>query len=171
MNRAAALLDSNVIIAAIAEAHEHHEPSIALFANRLSNPFAVAAHSYSEAYSILTRKSQSSPFRWAASDAIAALESVAAECLLVGLTHAQTFDAIRSFAAVGGIGPRLYDKLIGETALLNGLDCIVTWNISHMSTLFPGIMVLNPIQFGRSNVRLGKGTRVRRKAKAREESE
>ena len=171
MNRAVALLDSNVIIAAVAEAHEHHEPSIALFADRLSNPFAVAAHSYSEAYSILTRKSQNSPFRWTAPDAIAALESVAAKCLLVGLTHAQTFDAVRSFAAVGGIGPRLYDKLIEEAAVLNGLDCIVTWNSSHMSRLFPGMTVLDPIQFRRSSVRPGKRTRAQTKARARGESE
>ncbi len=168
MNRAMALLDSNVIIAAVAEAHEHHAPSIALFADRMSKSFAVAAQSYSEAYSILTRKSQSSPFRWAASDAIAALESVAAECILVGLTHAQTYDAIKSYAAVGGTGPRFYDKLIGEAAVVNGLDCIVTWNNSHMSTLFPGMNVLNPIQFCGSKSRLGKSTRARRKARARE---
>ena len=103
-----------------------------LFVDRPPHSFAVAAHSYSEAYSILTRKSQSSLFCWPASDAIAALESVAAKCVLVGLTHAQTFDAIKTFAAEGGIGPRLYDQLIGEAAMLNGLNCIVTWNGAHM---------------------------------------
>lgn len=143
-----ALLDSNVVIATVAEAHEHHEASISLFVDRATHGFAVAAHSYSEAYSILTRRSQSSPFRWPASDAIAALESVAAKCVLVGLTHAQTFDAIKTFAAEGGVGPRLYDRLIGEAALLNGLDCIVTWNRSHMSSLFPDMRVLDPIEFG-----------------------
>lgn len=147
MTRPRALLDSNVIIASVAEAHEHHEPSIALFVDRAAQNFAVAAHSYSEAYSILTRRSQSSPFRWSASDAMAALESVAAKCVLVGLTHAQTFDAIRSFAAQGGVGPRLYDKLIGEAAVLNGLDCIVTWNSLHMSTLFPDMTVQDPVEF------------------------
>lgn len=142
-----ALLDSNVVIASVAEAHEHHEASITLFVDRPARSLAVAAHSYSEAYSILTRRTQSSPFRWPASDAIAALESVAAKCVLVGLTHAQTFDAIKTFAAEGGVGPRLYDKLIGEAATLNGFECIVTWNRSHMSSLFPGIRVLDPIEF------------------------
>lgn len=145
-----ALLDSNVIIASVAEAHEHHEASIMLFVDRPAHSFAVAAHSYSEAYSILTRKSQSSLFCWPASDAIAALESVAAKCVLVGLTHAQTFDAIKTFAAEGGIGPRLYDQLIGEAAMLNGLNCIVTWNGPHMSSLFPDIRVLNPMEFCQS---------------------
>jgi len=142
-----ALLDSNVIIASVAEAHEHHEGSIALFGSTSDGTFAVAAHSYSEAYSVLTRKTQSSPFRWIAADAIAALESVAARCALVGLTHAQTFDAIRSFAADGGIGPRLYDKLIGEAALHNGIGSIITWNGSHMRNLFPSIDVFSPVEF------------------------
>jgi predicted nucleic acid-binding protein len=144
-----ALLDSNVIIASVAEAHEHHEPSIKLFGLLPAQSFAVAAHSYSEAYSVLTRKAPSAPFRWSAADAIAALESVAARCALVGLTHGQTFDAIRQFASDGGIGARLYDKLIGETAVVNGLPAVVTWNVSHMRDLFPSIDVFNPVSFAK----------------------
>lgn len=149
MSKPRALLDSNVIIASVAEAHEHHEPSIKLFGMAAAQSFAVAAHSYSEAYSILTRKAQSSPFRWSSADAIAALESVAARCVLVGLTHAQTFDAIREFASDGGIGPRLYDKLIGQTAVVNALPAIVTWNVSHMNGLFPSLDVFDPISFAK----------------------
>lgn len=149
MTRPRALLDSNVIIASVAEAHEHHEPSIALFGLVPAQGFAVASHSYSEAYAVLTRKAPSSPFRWSPADAIAALESVAARCVLIGLTHAQTFDAIREFASDGGIGARLYDKLIGQTALMNGLPAIVTWNVSHMSNLFPGLDVFDPVSFAK----------------------
>lgn len=147
MNPKLALLDSNVIIASLAEAHEHHEASIALFSLFPDQSFAVAAHSYSEAYSILTRKAQSSPFKWTAADAMAALESVAVRCSLVGLTHGQTFDAIRDFAADGGIGSRLYDKLIGEAAMHNGLSSIITWNASHMCSLFPSLDVVSPAEF------------------------
>lgn len=147
MARLLALLDSNVVIASVAEAHEHHEPSNALFRDFPAQSFAVAAHSYSEAYAILTRKAPGSPFHWPAADAILALESVAARCVLVGLTHAQTFDALRQFAAEGGIGPRLYDKLIGQAALLNGLGAIITWNLGHMSSLFPTLDVLDPASF------------------------
>jgi predicted nucleic acid-binding protein len=145
-----ALLDSNVIIASVAEAHEHHESSIALFGLGAPQSFAVAAHSYSEAYSILTRKAQSSPFRWSSGDALAAMESVAARCVLVGLTYAQTFDAIREFAGDGGVGPRLYDKLIGQTAVVNALPAIVTWNVRHMRELFPSLEVFDPISFAKS---------------------
>lgn len=151
MAKPIALLDSNVVIASVAEAHEHHEPSNALFQNYPTHSFAVAAHSYSEAYSILTRQAPNSSLRWSATDAIAALESVAVRCVLVGLTHAQTFDAIRDFAADNGIGPRLYDKLIGETAITNGLATIVTWNISHMQSLFPSIDVFDPLEFAKQH--------------------
>lgn len=154
MSSLLALLDSNVIIASVAEAHEHHEASIALFSSFPANSFAVAAHSYSEAYSILTRKAQASPFRWTAGDAIAALESVAARCVLVGITHAQTFDAIRDFAAGGGLGPRLYDRLIGEVAVMNGIGCVITWNSSHMASLFPSLEVLTPGQFAKARGKL-----------------
>ena len=142
-----ALLDSNVVIAAVAEAHEHHEPSNALFRSAGEGILAVSAHSYSEAYSVLTRKADSSPFKWPASDAMAALESVAMRCLLVGLTHGQTFDAIRGFAASGGIGPRLYDKLIGEAAVHNQIPVIVSWNSSHFKSLFPALTIETPISF------------------------
>lgn len=147
MAKPLALLDSNVVIASIAEAHEHHARSIVLFRDFPAQSFAVAAHSYSEAYAILTRKAASSPFRWPAKDAIAALESIAARCALVGLTHAQTFDTIREFASEGGIGPRLYDKLIGQTAVLNGLGVIITWNLGHMRSLFPPVDVQDPGSF------------------------
>lgn len=149
MSKPRALLDSNVIIASVAEAHEHHEPSIRLFDLTPVQTFAVASHSYSEAYSILTRKAPSSPFQWSSVDALAALESMAARCSLVGLTHAQIFDAIREFAGAGGIGPRLYDKLIGQTAVVNGISAIVTWNVGHMSSLFPSIQVFDPVSFAK----------------------
>lgn len=153
MAKPLALLDSNVIIASVAEAHEHHAGSIALFKDFPGQSFAVAAHSYSEAYAILTRKTPSSPFRWSAADAIAALESIAARCALVGLTHAQTFDAIREFANEGGIGPRLYDKLIGQAAVLNGIAAIVTWNLGHMGSLFGSLDVVDPASFAKTHRR------------------
>lgn len=147
------LIDSNVVIASVAEAHEHHDASIALFSSFPVNSFAVAAHSYSEAYSVLTKRAQTSSFRWTAADAIAALESVAARCVLVGITHAQTFDAIRDFAAGGRLGPRLYDRLIGEAAVMNGIGCVITWNSSHMASLFPSLEVLNPGQFAKARAK------------------
>ena len=147
MSDPVALLDSNVVIASVVADHEHHSSSVALLNDFAPRSFAVAAHSYSEAYSGLTRTSRGALFEFDPADALAALESVAAQCVLVGLTHGQTFDAIRNFASAGGTGPRLYDKLIGEAAVVNGIDCVVTWNVSHFTSLFPRLTIDDPVQF------------------------
>jgi predicted nucleic acid-binding protein len=144
---ARALLDSNVIIAALVEAHEHHGPSLALFEGKDPTPLAVAAHSYAECYATLTRRGEHSPFRLSAEEAWAALESVAALTTLIGLTPAQSFSAVRTFAQERGIGARLYDRLIGEAALVHGLPTIVTWNVGHMRSLFPSLEIATPADF------------------------
>lgn len=139
-----ALLDSNVIIAMVAAAHEHHAASAALLPDANSRRFAVAAHSYAEAFATLTRRSASAVFRWSAEDAWATLESVAAATILVGLSPAQTFDTVRSYADDGGIGARLYDRLIGQVAVQYGIPRIITWNVGHISDLFPDLDVCDP---------------------------
>lgn len=145
-----ALLDSNVIIAALAGDHEHHAPSADLFDASLGPVLGVAAHSYAEAYSTLTRRGPRAPFQFTAEEAWAALESVRAATQLVGLTPAQTFDTVRSYAAGGGIGARLYDRMIGETAVAHGIPAIITWNIGHMRDLFPALTVQTPGDFVKS---------------------
>jgi predicted nucleic acid-binding protein len=139
-----ALLDSNVIIACLVEAHEHHAASIALFAEYDQGSFAVAAHSYAEAYTTLTRPI---PFGFAGSHTQAALERLRAVTSLVGLTPSQTFDTVRRYAAAGGIGPRLYDALIGQVAVAHGIPAIVTWNTRHMAGLFPNLTVVTPARY------------------------
>jgi predicted nucleic acid-binding protein len=142
-----ALLDSNVVIAMLAEAHEHHEASIALMDQVPLARLAVAAHSYAEVFVTLTRRGDAAPFRYAASHAIAALESLRAATALVGLTPAQGFDTTRRFAHAGGIGARLYDALIGEVARIGGIGTIITWNTRHMGGLFPDLAVVTPRRF------------------------
>jgi predicted nucleic acid-binding protein len=146
--KTAALLDSNVLIAAVAEAHEHHAASLGLLIGGGAG-FAVAAHSYAEAFSTLTRQGKLGPFRFSPAEAWAALQSVRAVTALVGLTAAQIFDATREYAQAGGIGARLFDKLIGEAARVHGIAAIVTWNTTHMRTLFPGLSILTPREFTR----------------------
>ena len=146
---AEALLDSNVLIAMLAEAHEHHEASTSLFRLDEQRRFAIAAHSYAEAYNTLTRPSEHKAFGFSSAEAWAALESVRAVTDLVGLTPAQTFDAVRSYAERGGVGARLYDRLIGEAAVINNIPAIVTWNVRHMRGLFPTLRVVTPDAFVR----------------------
>lgn len=144
-----ALLDSNVLIAAITAGHEHHAASLKLFMLERRANFAIAGHSYAEVYNTLTRQGDRAPFHYSPEKAWAALESVRTETALVGLSAAQTFDATRGFSLNGGIGARLYDKLIGQVAVNLGIPVIVTWNVGHMRSLFPDMAVKTPSEFVR----------------------
>ena len=141
------MLDSNVVVAILAEAHEHHAASLALLAEPTRAHFAISAHSYAEAYSTLTHRGERAPFGFTAAEAWAALASMRAITGLIGLTAAQTFEATGQYAASGGIGPRLYDALIGGAAVVHGIPSIVTWNVGHMRSLFPNLDVLTPEAF------------------------
>jgi predicted nucleic acid-binding protein len=142
----AALLDSNVLVAAVLERHEHHPPSDALLGRASGLRFAVAAHSFAEAYSQLTRARPAGPLLTPA-EGTAAIDWLLAATGLVGLSPAQSIAAIRGFAAAGGAGPLLYDHLIGQVAVLHGIPEIITWNTRHMSGLFPGLRVRTPAAF------------------------
>lgn len=130
------------------EAHEHHGPSLNLLTDYGETQFAISAHSYAEAYSTLTRRGGHAPLQFTPEEAWAALESVRAVTGLVGSTAPQTFEAIRNYAQSGGIGARLYARLIGEVAVAHGIPGIITWNVGHMRSLFPDLQVTTPTQFG-----------------------
>lgn len=142
-----ALLDSNVVVAALVDTHQHFGPSKALFDEEGTTPFAVAAHSYAEAYSTLTRRSEHAPYRFPPARAWTALESIRAVTSLVGLTAPRAFEAIGLYANGGGIGARLYDRLIGEAAVAHHIPTILTWNVPHMRGLFPNLRVETPAEF------------------------
>ncbi|MDQ2861548.1 MAG: type II toxin-antitoxin system VapC family toxin [Pseudomonadota bacterium] len=138
------MLDSNVLVAMVAADHEHHAASVTLWTAPPFDRYAIAAHSYAEAYSTLTRGGRQGQFGFSPHEALGALDSVRAATVLVGLTAAQTFDAMRDYARGGGIGARLYDRLIGEAAAMHGIGAIVTWNLRHMRALFPDLTVVTP---------------------------
>lgn len=140
------LVDTNVIVAALAEAHEHHASSLALFAAKPLLKIAVAAHCYAEAFTTLTRRGSHAPFGWPPGEAWAALESVAAVTRLVGLTPAQSFDAVRQFSAAGHIGARVYDYLIARAAQAAGATVLVTWNTGHFRGLMEGVEIRTPAE-------------------------
>ena len=135
------------MVAILAEAHEHHGASLGLLTGPTRARFAVSAHSYAEAYSTLTRRGERAPFAFTAAEAWAGLASLRAVTDLIGLTAAQTLEATSRYAASGGIGPRLYDALIGGAAVMHGIPGIVTWNVGHMCSLFPHLAVLTPEAF------------------------
>ena len=69
----------------------------------------------------------------------------ALEVLTLSITGHRT--ALTRFAALGGIGPRIYDFLIGEVALVHGLNIVITWNVRHFVPLFPSLTIVTPAQY------------------------
>lgn len=151
MARSDALLDSNVLIAMLVEDHAHHAPSLGLLEIDRPPRFTVAAHSWAETYNALTRKGGPMLFGFTAEEAWAAIAGVRAMTKLAGLTPQQTIETIQSYARDGGIGARLYDRLIGEVAVAQGCEVIVTWNVAHMRGLFPNLRVETPADFAARN--------------------
>ena len=143
------------MVAILAEAHEHHTASLVLLSEPANVRFAVAAHGCAQAYSTLTRRGERAPLTLTAGEAWATLASLRAVTGLLGLTAAQTFEAIGRYAATGGVGPRLYGALIGGTAVVRAIPDIVTWNVGHMRGLFPTLDVLTPAAFAAARVAEG----------------
>lgn len=141
------MLDSNVLVALLVDTHQHHPASMEMLERYPELRFAVAAHSFAEAYSTVTRQSERIGFGFPPETAWAAIESFRAGTNLVGLTPPQSFDAIRDYARRGGMGPRVYDRLIGEAAIAHAIPAIVTWNVGHMRDLFPGLRIATPEEF------------------------
>lgn len=142
-----ALVDSNVIVASVAAQHDDHLSSVALFEHYPVKSFAVAAHSYAESYVTLTKRGPRAPFAWDADDAWLALEAIANATQLVGLSPAAGLDSVRLYASQGNIGARIYDWLLGQSAVIARIPAIITWNVSHMTGLFPALTVQTPEEF------------------------
>ena len=138
------LIDTNVLVAAAVRQHPHHTPSLRLLEH--GRALSVVSHSVTETYNTLTRRSFGRGYAYAPGLAIAALETVLVGIEQLALTADETLVAIRRFAGVGGVGPRLYDALIGEVARVNGFETIATWNVGHMRALFPDLRVATPAE-------------------------
>lgn len=141
------LLDTNVIVASLYECHADHRDSLALLVERHGRgvPMLVAAHSIAEVFVTLTRRSGPSPVAWPAQRAADVLAGLRRSTTIVGLTPAQTAEAVDAFAAFG-IGPRLYDFLIGRAGLAAGATTLATWNLRHFRSLFPHSDVRSPAE-------------------------
>jgi len=138
------LVDSNVIVAAFVQEHVHHQASARLL-NEIDAAFVVAAHSLAEAYYHLSRPER--VFVELEPTAVAALlESLIAATEQRALAAEEMMTAITHFAASGGRGARLYDYLIGYSAVLERVDALVTWNVRHFVALFPTMRIATPRQ-------------------------
>jgi predicted nucleic acid-binding protein len=141
------LIDANVLIAATVWTHVHHSDSISALRHMAELDFATAAHCLSECYSNLTRTIASGGAALAPREAIEALDRIDLAFDVLALTAIDHRNALRSFADLGGAGPRVYDYLIGYVALVHQIPLIVTWNTRHFIPLFPQLRVQTPAEY------------------------
>ncbi len=139
------LVDSNVLVANFDESHIHHGPSYEFLEAIADDRMIVSAHSLLEVFNKLTRGVPTIAFP--ATQVATALRDFSYRCAIHALNAEQTLSAIAEFARIGGRGPRLYDFLIGQVAILHGADYIVTWNVRDMAPLFPALTVVTPTEF------------------------
>lgn len=136
------LFDTNVIVANLDEAHEHHDWSSAIFQQTPLRDILLPAHALSEAFNRLTRGGTSGQFL--PDQTAVALRDLGTIAAVRALDAQETIDAVCRFAAKGGRGARLYDYLIGYVAVVERVGRIVTWNVRDLRPLFTDLEVLTP---------------------------
>jgi len=135
------LVDTNVIVATVIVEHFHHRASREACEILTDGSPLLTAHCVAEAYSTITRSN--GPYRLPRDLAWTMLASVIDGFTVVAMTAPQALDAVRRFSTLG-IGPRLYDYLIGATGEAHGVRTLVTWNVKDFAPLFPNLTVVTP---------------------------
>jgi predicted nucleic acid-binding protein len=125
--------DTSVLVAAVLEEHEHHQPSFLAVSKANRSSAFCAAHNLVEMYATLTRypgKQRLSP-----DQALLTLSVFENRLTIVALEAREHLVAIRRFAAMGITGGTMYDALIAACALKAEVDVLYTWNIGHFILL------------------------------------
>ena len=136
-------LDSNVMIAAVCEWHEHHMTATDAIETRLAagQRLTTPVHAVTEAYAVLTRLPP--PHRLAPGDAWSLVSSNFVEGgSLVGLRPFVQIEMLRDLAASGKGGGRTYDALIAATARHAGVDELLTFNPGHFDVDAEGLKIV-----------------------------
>ena len=131
-------LDTNVVIAACIEEHEHHTRALPLVqAIHAGNDQGfISAHSLLEAHAILTRLPRS-PRITPAQAATLIRENVVAHFTIVGLTPKEYGELAEKLGRNSVVGGQAYDVLHLECGEKSGADRIFTFNVHHFTTLAP----------------------------------
>lgn len=137
--------DSNCLIAAVCEWHEHHRPAAAEFERRLAGGerLSIAAHALSEAYAVLTRLP--SPHRLTPADAWELLRRNFTQASPVVTLPPRRHIALLGRLAKEGIGGgRTYDALIAECASASSASVLLTFNPRHFEPAPNGVAIVVP---------------------------
>jgi predicted nucleic acid-binding protein len=129
--------DTSVLVAAVLEGHEHHDRSLAAFAQADRKTGCCAAHTLAELYATLTRIPGKQ--RINSDQALLFLDEVEERLELVYLNAREYRLAINQAAHHGVLGGTIYDALLGQCALKAGATRILTCDVAHFRRLGPEI--------------------------------
>lgn len=130
-----AFFDTSVLLAAFSADHEHHEPSLRVFARATKETGCCAVHSLAELYSVTTRMPL--PYRLSATEALPLLQNVRKRLTLVQLDADQYLQSLQDAAYRGIVGGATYDALLLACALKAQARTIYTWNVAHFRRALP----------------------------------
>jgi predicted nucleic acid-binding protein len=125
------LVDANCMVAAVSGWHEHRQQASEEIDRRRNRgeELVLAAHSFIEAYSVLTRLPP--PKRLPPSRALELLEANFTPVMLVTLDASEYRDLLRAASTHGIVGGRIYDAIIAECALKANAAVLLTFNATH----------------------------------------
>lgn len=129
--------DTSVLVAAVLASHEHHDRSLAVFAEADRKTGCCAAHTLAELYATLTRMPGRQ--RIVSDQALLFLDEVEERLELIYLNAREYRLAINRAARNGDLGGTTYDALLGQCALKAGATRILTWDVAHFQRVGPEI--------------------------------
>jgi predicted nucleic acid-binding protein len=138
------LLDSSVLIAALAKTH----PKSALISYALHDVGAamVFDHSFLEAYRVLTGQNvDRGGFNKPPQETVLGLQRLTRAYRVIGLSPRERIDALSSFSARNVISARIYDAMIGYAGIMHGARRIMTLNGKNFRSLFPELEIIEPL--------------------------
>jgi predicted nucleic acid-binding protein len=137
------LLDSSVVVAAIAEDHPSHRVAVAAY--NACDAMIIYDHSLLEIYRVLTFPNLlRGGFGFMPDVAIDGLKEIITKTVLISLTAEQRFDALQIYARSNVISSRIYDAMIGHAGILHGATAIMTLNARNFRSLFPTFNIIDP---------------------------
>jgi predicted nucleic acid-binding protein len=137
-----AYLDTNVLVAAFVENHQHHVPAFDLVKAVKEEALqgCISTHGLAEFYSVITR----APFTPRVHPAEAGRfldENILPYLDLLAISVADYKAVLKSCSAAGLIGGVVYDVLHLHTAEKAGCDRVYTFNVKDFRTLASSAMV------------------------------
>jgi len=133
-----AFFDTNVLVAACIEGHEHHERAMPLLESVLQGKTegVVSAHSILETHAVLTKLPRA-PRILPLQAASLIEENIVKPFTVIALTAKEYVDLVMKLGREGILGGQAYDALHLRCAEKAGVDTIYTFNVSHFASLAP----------------------------------